>query len=151
MNPWFSIRSRITRTASAQLAHRQIAHGAFIERSLQNITSPDSIVQRSAALLNSVTGYDTIIQARAQTESLDNQITSLRDSVKTAQKQYELTIESRAQCQRDINALLERKASWTPSDVASFTELYNTFLELDTNSNLKRKVQKNNFGPSQRT
>ncbi|KAJ3343650.1 hypothetical protein HDU93_007531 [Gonapodya sp. JEL0774] len=103
----------------------------LIDRAIQILSSSDGLILKSSSLLNAITGYDPIIRAREQTEELDRQIFHVREALKTAQKQYESTVDIRAKNQRDINTLLERKANWTAADLALFTDLYKAGHEIE--------------------
>jgi hypothetical protein len=45
--------------------------------------------------------------------------------------QYEAVRERQLQLQRDLNALLQRKAQWSDADVQRFAELYRSENKLD--------------------
>jgi sensitive to high expression protein 9, mitochondrial len=47
-----------------------------------------------------------------------------RETVTKAKEEYNSAVTTRAETQRELTNLLNRKTSWTPADLARFTQLY---------------------------
>lgn len=71
-----------------------------------------------------VTGYNQIDQLKQELNAVNNQISNVRQQVKTNRKIYNDKLFLRASSQKEINELLIRKQSWQPLDLEKFTELY---------------------------
>jgi len=55
---------------------------------------------------------------------LDNKARGAREAVRKAKEEYSKAVTTRAETQRELTNLLNRKTSWTPDDLARFTQLY---------------------------
>ena len=53
----------------------------------------------------------------------ETRINAARETAKRAKEAYDAAVLQRAKSQREVNDLLQRKGSWTDSDVSRFTEL----------------------------
>lgn len=74
--------------------------------------------------LNDVTGYSSIQTLRNSIVTMEKQLDEAKDKVQDLKRKYELAIETRADSQRQLNELLQRKSSWSPHDLKLFTDLY---------------------------
>ncbi len=54
---------------------------------------------------------------------LEQDISQLREKARSAKISYEDAVSTRSTCQRELNDLLQRKSSWSESDVSRFTGL----------------------------
>ncbi|KIK03319.1 hypothetical protein K443DRAFT_61433, partial [Laccaria amethystina LaAM-08-1] len=68
--------------------------------------------------LNKVTGYEAIEALKRE-----NRINATRKAAKQAKAAYEEAVVQRSKSQREVNDLLQRKSTWTDSDVVRFTGL----------------------------
>lgn len=55
--------------------------------------------------------------------NLERKMSEVRETARTAKETYEKAVARRANTQREVNDLLQRKSSWTDVDVMRFTEL----------------------------
>lgn len=74
--------------------------------------------------LNDVTGYSSIQTLRNTIELLEKELKDTKKLVNEAKDQYDTAIKARSESQKEVNELLQRKHSWTPSDLERFTQLY---------------------------
>ncbi|KIV93501.1 hypothetical protein PV10_04712 [Exophiala mesophila] len=74
--------------------------------------------------LNDLTGYSGIEALKKQIESLETQVQNSRQSVKECRDRYSEAIATRSTTQREVNDLLHRKHTWSPTDLERFTSLY---------------------------
>ncbi|KAJ9124214.1 hypothetical protein QFC22_001012 [Naganishia vaughanmartiniae] len=73
--------------------------------------------------VNEVTGYNEIERLKQDVRERENDIARLREQSARAKDAYDQAVTSRSVSQRDLNALLERKHSWTDADISHFTHL----------------------------
>ncbi|KAL1407044.1 sensitivity to high expression protein she9 [Vanrija albida] len=73
--------------------------------------------------VNEATGYREVELLKQAVKDREQDLTSRRQEARVAKVDYEEAVSTRATSQQSVNALLERKHSWTDSDVASFTSL----------------------------
>lgn len=86
----------------------------------------DSAGQQLALLgskLNHLTGYELVEELKRQVVEQESRIDIARDASRQAKTAYEDAVAERSQCQREVNDLLQRKSSWSDSDVLRFTNL----------------------------
>ncbi|MCJ1381101.1 sensitivity to high expression protein she9 [Xylographa soralifera] len=74
--------------------------------------------------LNDLTGYSGIEALKKEIEDQEELVRTTRASVQTAKADYTTAIALRSASQREVNELLQRKHSWSPSDLERFTTLY---------------------------
>jgi len=89
--------------------------------------------------LNDITGYTSIEALKTQIHTqgapspklqsrtdgfLDVSARTAREAVVNAKQAYSSSVDTRAETQRELTNLLNRKTSWTPDDLARFTYLY---------------------------
>ncbi|KAJ1677957.1 sensitivity to high expression protein she9, partial [Spiromyces aspiralis] len=84
----------------------------------------DDIPTRASRVVNYVTGYDRIQELRLVVDAAGSSFTAARGAADRTKRRYEQSVIDRANCQREINLLLQRKHLWTDSDVLNFTSLY---------------------------
>ncbi|CAE7050985.1 unnamed protein product [Rhizoctonia solani] len=92
--------------------------------------------------LNKVTGYDEIEALKRKVVEREQTIASLRAAARQAKEEYTDAVSTRASRQRQVNDLLQRKSTWTDSDVGAFTKLVredhaSAAAELQAKSNLE--------------
>lgn len=75
-------------------------------------------------LINDITGYTEVNNAKQNIDKFEKQVSEAQQVVKLRKQQYSDAINTRTKTQKDINELLTRKHSWTPSDLEHFTHLY---------------------------
>ncbi|WVR09465.1 hypothetical protein IAU60_006532 [Kwoniella sp. DSM 27419] len=73
--------------------------------------------------VNQVTGYEEVERLKGLVFAKEDNLQSLREAARSAKTSYDEAVASRSAAQRDVNSLLERKHSWTDSDVSRFTSL----------------------------
>ena len=81
-------------------------------------------VSNALQKFNSLTGYEEIDRLKHKVIQAERQYSEHRKLLWDSRQQYEKALQQRSQCQRDINNLLQRKHTWSSSDVNKFTELY---------------------------
>lgn len=86
--------------------------------------------------LNDVTGYSSIQRLRNSIELLEKSTEENRIELKKLKDTYADAIEQRTRSQKELNELLQRKSSWSPTDLERFTEIYK-----DDALNLKREQE----------
>ncbi|QLQ78253.1 hypothetical protein HG537_0A05000 [Torulaspora globosa] len=74
--------------------------------------------------LNDVTGYSSIQRLRKSIEIMENSMEECRDSLKRLKDEYASAIDQRKQSQKQLNELLQRKSTWSPTDLERFTQIY---------------------------
>ncbi|KAF8755208.1 Sensitive high expression protein 9, mitochondrial [Rhizoctonia solani] len=93
--------------------------------------------------LNKVTGYDEIEALKRKVVEREETISALRASARKAKVDYAEAVSTRANRQRQVNDLLQRKSTWTDGDVIAFTKLVredhaSAAAELEAKANLER-------------
>ncbi|BEI85098.1 hypothetical protein CcaverHIS002_0504990 [Cutaneotrichosporon cavernicola] len=73
--------------------------------------------------VNEVTGYREVERLKQSVKDREQQIKEGRTTVREAKKAYEDAVATLSSTQQSVNALLERKHSWSDQDVATFTKL----------------------------
>ncbi|KAK7205927.1 sensitive to high expression protein 9-like protein, mitochondrial [Myxozyma melibiosi] len=99
-------RSRLARRFSAKLDELQTA------------------VFMAGRTINDITGYSEIDALRKAIERQEAALLEARKEVKNAKDAYSAAIAKRSASQREVNELLQRKQTWSPSDLERFTILY---------------------------
>jgi sensitive to high expression protein 9 len=74
--------------------------------------------------LNDLTGYSGIEALKKEIERQETSVQASRKAVKDARTKYADTIATRSTTQREVNDLLHRKHTWSPTDLERFTSLY---------------------------
>ncbi|TYJ52124.1 hypothetical protein B9479_007278 [Cryptococcus floricola] len=73
--------------------------------------------------VNEMTGYLEVERLKHLVFTKEDELQKLRDHAKSTKAAYDLAITARSSAQSSMNALLERKHSWSDSDVSTFTTL----------------------------
>ncbi|KDR82642.1 hypothetical protein GALMADRAFT_57754 [Galerina marginata CBS 339.88] len=73
--------------------------------------------------LNRVTGYEEIEALKRGVVAQEDRINAARQAARAAKSAFEQAVVQRSNSQREVNDLLQRKSSWTDSDVGRFTTL----------------------------
>ncbi|KLT45284.1 hypothetical protein CC85DRAFT_240954 [Cutaneotrichosporon oleaginosum] len=74
--------------------------------------------------VNEVTGYREVERLKQSVKDrAEQEIKEGRESVREAKRAYEEAVATLSSTQQSVNALLERKHSWSDQDVATFTKL----------------------------
>ncbi|WVQ95097.1 hypothetical protein IAU59_002191 [Kwoniella sp. CBS 9459] len=73
--------------------------------------------------VNQMTGYQEVERLKGLVFAKEDNLQTLREAARSAKEAYDQAVASRSSAQRDVNTLLERKHSWTDSDVMRFTSL----------------------------
>lgn len=74
--------------------------------------------------LNDLTGYSGIEALKKEIEQLETEVQTSRKAVKDTRNKYSEAIATRSTTQREVNDLLHRKHTWSPTDIERFTSLY---------------------------
>lgn len=91
--------------------------------------------------LNDVTGYSSIQRLRKSIELMETNMENSRQSLKILKDKYAAAIEDRIKSQKQLNELLQRKSTWSPADLESFTQVYkNDALNQKRERSLKLEV-----------
>ncbi|KAH7578722.1 She9 / Mdm33 family [Nakaseomyces glabratus] len=92
--------------------------------------------------LNDVTGYSSIQKLKNSINLINEKLDATRKARTDLKLQYTKAIESRTLSQKQLNELLQRKSSWSPSDLENFTKLYkDDAINQQTEKELKEKVR----------
>lgn len=92
--------------------------------------------------LNDVTGYSSIQKLRKSIELMEKDLEKRKEEVRVAKTTFNEAIVARAESQREVNELLQRKNSWSPADLERFTHLYtDDTLNLKKEEDAKRTLQ----------
>ncbi|KAF5318248.1 hypothetical protein D9611_014676 [Ephemerocybe angulata] len=75
------------------------------------------------AHLNKVTGYEEIEALKREVVAQEQRINDTRRAARQAKVLYEEAVIQRSKSQREVNDLLQRKSTWSDSDVSRFTTL----------------------------
>ncbi|GAA5990761.1 hypothetical protein JCM5350_004634, partial [Sporobolomyces pararoseus] len=73
--------------------------------------------------INEATGYEEIERLRVSVGDKEKALLDVRSKSLNLKKEYAARVKLRADSQREVNDLLQRKGSWNSSDVLRFTEL----------------------------
>jgi len=73
--------------------------------------------------LNKMTGYEEIETLKQEVVAQEARIKATRVAARNAKFAHEQAVQQRAQSQREVNDLLQRKSTWTDEDVGRFTAL----------------------------
>ncbi|ORX35912.1 Mdm33 family-domain-containing protein, partial [Kockovaella imperatae] len=73
--------------------------------------------------INQVTGYDEVERLKKMVVDAENSLDESRQAARQAKEAYDSAVHSRSTAQQQVNNLLERKHSWTDTDVSAFTNL----------------------------
>eukprot|EP00775_Hariotina_reticulata_P001768 gene1768-2107_t len=95
----------------------------FAYTSLHGYINPALVAEISGAI-NRLTGYESIEQLKSTVVEADRQLQENKKSLQAAKEEYDIQLSRQTQLHREVTALLQRKSSWVPADVARFTELY---------------------------
>ncbi|GAA5836882.1 hypothetical protein JCM3766R1_006288 [Sporobolomyces carnicolor] len=73
--------------------------------------------------INEATGYEEIERLRISVGDKERSLLDVRSKALNLKKEYAARVKLRADSQREVNDLLQRKGSWNSADVLRFTEL----------------------------
>ncbi|KAG2033684.1 Mdm33 family-domain-containing protein [Suillus americanus] len=94
--------------------------------------------------LNRVTGYEQIDALKQRVVEQEARIKATRQAAREAKTAYDDAVLQRSLSQRQVNELLQRKSSWTDSDVSAFTSLVRSDHHLEQHEvATKAKVSEN--------
>ncbi|KAL8713001.1 MAG: hypothetical protein Q9220_002861 [cf. Caloplaca sp. 1 TL-2023] len=74
--------------------------------------------------LNHLTGYTPIESLKSQITIQESHLQQTRSTLSAARTAYTNAINTRSTSQREVNALLQRKHTWSSADLERFTSLY---------------------------
>ncbi|KAH3679561.1 hypothetical protein WICMUC_000894 [Wickerhamomyces mucosus] len=74
--------------------------------------------------LNDVTGYSSIQKLRKSIEILERDLNESKVEARLSKENYNIAISRRLETQKEVNEMLQRKSSWSPTDLERFTNLY---------------------------
>lgn len=97
-----------------------------------SLVSASRSVNSIQRLINQATGYDSCEKLKDAVLQRDRDYTALKEHATSTKHNYYKSIDERAKCQRELNALLQRKHLWTEEDVNRFTELYKNEMRLES-------------------
>ncbi|KAJ6584693.1 Mdm33 family-domain-containing protein [Mycena capillaripes] len=73
--------------------------------------------------LNRMTGYEEIEALKRRVVEQETRINEARNAARSAKTAYDIAVVQRANSQREVNDLLQRKSTWNQADIARFTTL----------------------------
>ncbi|KAJ6263807.1 hypothetical protein Dda_2379 [Drechslerella dactyloides] len=74
--------------------------------------------------INDLTGYSGIEALKRDIDAQEARLVAAKATVKEAKAEYKAAIARRSDSQKEVNELLQRKNTWSPTDLERFTELY---------------------------
>ena len=97
----------------------------------QMTTRSTSSFEKVNTIINQVTGYAECEQLRSAVKDADRRFQGLKETLRHSRAAFDHAIQHRSQCQKELNALLQRKQSWLDEDLLRFTELYRKEMRLE--------------------
>lgn len=92
--------------------------------------------------LNDVTGYSSIQKLRNSIIEMEKQLDALKKELKLTKNQYSDAVDNKVKSQKILNELLQRKNTWSPSDLEVFTKIYKEdAANMKQEDDLKKEVQ----------
>ncbi|EEB09739.1 inner membrane protein [Schizosaccharomyces japonicus yFS275] len=93
--------------------------------------------------VNNLTGYSKIEQLKVAITTHERLLKDKRSLALQARKAYLDAVQKRSNSQREVNELLQRQSSWSPTDLERFTALYrndhsNKTLESDSQKKMEQ-------------
>ncbi|KAJ9604366.1 sensitivity to high expression protein she9 [Cladophialophora chaetospira] len=104
-------------SVASRYAHLQKRFGHFMDNFQTHVFT-------ASRRLNDLTGYSGIEALKNEIETQESTVQNCRQEVKTSREKYSEAITQRSNTQREVNDLLHRKHTWSPSDLERFTSLY---------------------------
>ncbi|KZW01491.1 hypothetical protein EXIGLDRAFT_760702 [Exidia glandulosa HHB12029] len=95
------------------------------------VSSANSNFAHWGALLNRMSGYDEIHALKQAVVDNEARISRVRHEARALKEAFDKAATARAASQREVNDLLQRKASWSEADVMRFTALVRADHELE--------------------
>lgn len=95
------------------------------------LESTRDLSEKGCAFINRLTGYDECNKLRLEVTQADALYKRLQQELRTTRDRFEEAVRARHGCQKELNALLQRKPSWQDSDLLRFTELYRQEMRLE--------------------
>lgn len=123
----YLFRSRIIRLTSrlhtlpSETEHARSALSKTVSSRMENLQTS---ILFAGKRLNDLTGYSGIEKLKHQITEQEAEVSACVRRVKEAKAQYKQAITSRSESQREVNELLQRKSTWSPSDLERFTTLF---------------------------
>ncbi|EPS40189.1 hypothetical protein H072_5985 [Dactylellina haptotyla CBS 200.50] len=99
-------RSSLVKNVSSRLDHMQAA------------------IFMAGQKINDLTGYSGIEALKKEIDAQESNLANAKRLVVEAKAAYKAAIARRSDSQKEVNELLQRKNTWSPSDLERFTELY---------------------------
>ncbi|UZJ52891.1 hypothetical protein CBS101457_002211 [Exobasidium rhododendri] len=72
---------------------------------------------------NEYSGYEEVLDAKAQTLEAELHLKQLRDQQSTVRENYMGAIQARSSSQKTLNDLLSRRSNWSEADISTYTQL----------------------------
>ncbi|KAL2402598.1 Sensitive to high expression protein 9-like protein, mitochondrial [Exophiala dermatitidis] len=112
-----SWREKLPSDLSARYSHLRTRFTHFMDNFQTHIFT-------ASRRLNDLTGYSGIEALKNEIERQEAVVQECRQAVKQAREKYTQAIATRSTTQREVNDLLHRKHTWSPTDLERFTSLY---------------------------
>ncbi|KAM0750731.1 hypothetical protein T439DRAFT_325789 [Meredithblackwellia eburnea MCA 4105] len=80
-------------------------------------------LQEMGGKINKATGYEEIEVLRKDVSHRESALSVARESATSSKNTYAAAVAARANSQKEVNDLLQRKSTWSSADVIRFTEL----------------------------
>lgn len=106
-------------------------------------TKMNSSTHAPLHFLNRVTGFHSVEERKNEVILKDEILQEAKLNANQTKKSYDLHVEDRLKCQKDLNALMQRKDSWNEGDITSFTELYRKDLSFELHEEELKSRYKN--------
>lgn len=108
----------------------------------QNTITASMEFQNTQLLYNALLQLLSIQKLRKSIELMEKDLEKRKEEVRVAKTTFNEAIVARAESQREVNELLQRKNSWSPADLERFTHLYtDDTLNLKKEEDAKRTLQ----------
>ncbi|RKP21872.1 hypothetical protein ROZALSC1DRAFT_20150 [Rozella allomycis CSF55] len=94
---------------------------------------PDKEIERYAREFDKLTGYDLCSQLRIKVIDQDKRYRDMKQQLSQIKERYENEVERRSDNQKELQELLQRKGSWSDTEIIRFAELHREEMKCDTN------------------
>ncbi|KAL8950619.1 MAG: hypothetical protein Q9222_003350 [Ikaeria aurantiellina] len=111
-------------SSSSLPSHTESLRSPLSHRFTHLMDSLQSSLFTATQHLNTLTGYTPIESLKTVITTQESHLQATRAALTTARAAYTAAINTRSASQREVNALLQRKHTWSSADLERFTSLY---------------------------
>ncbi|ODV85820.1 hypothetical protein CANARDRAFT_178511, partial [[Candida] arabinofermentans NRRL YB-2248] len=104
---------------------------SFSKRLAEDEKELRSSVSIASKIINDITGYSSVLRLKDNITQKEKNLRDLRRAIKESKAASVAANENRMNSQQQMNELLERKHTWSSSDLEKFTGLYRSDHELE--------------------